>query len=97
VLAIGIAVVVGEQPLDTSFPSGHTAGSFAAAVALSGVYPEDRPLLLLLASAVGVSRVYLGHHFPSDVLVGAAAGAAVGMLASCLGHLGTPGEPAASD
>jgi membrane-associated phospholipid phosphatase len=92
-----VAVVVGEQPLDTSFPSGHTAGSFAAAVALSSVYPKDRPLLLLLASAVGVSRVYLGHHFPSDVLVGAAAGAAVGMLASRLAHLRTPGEPAASD
>ncbi|WP_338198827.1 phosphatase PAP2 family protein [Candidatus Nephthysia bennettiae] len=87
-----VAVVVGQQPLDTSFPSGHSAGSFAAAVALSSFYPEDRPLILLLASAVGVSRVYLGHHFPSDVLVGASAGAAIGRMASLLAHLRTPSE-----
>jgi undecaprenyl-diphosphatase len=90
-----VAVVVGQQPLDTSFPSGHTAGSFAAAVALSSFYPKDGPLLLLLASAVGTSRVYLGHHFPSDVLVGAAAGAAIGGMASRLAHLCTPSEPSA--
>jgi membrane-associated phospholipid phosphatase len=90
-----VAVVVGQQPLDTSFPSGHTAGSFAAAVALSSFYAKDRPLLLLLASAVGVSRVYLGHHFPSDVLVGASAGAAIGWMASGLAHLRTPSEPSA--
>jgi membrane-associated phospholipid phosphatase len=89
------AIVVGQQPLDTSFPSGHTAGSFAAAVALSSFYPQDGPLLLLVASAVGASRVYLGHHFPSDVLVGAAAGAAIGRLASSVAHLRTPAEPKA--
>lgn len=89
------AVVVGKQPLDTSFPSGHTAGSFAAALALSSFYPKDGPLLLLLASAVGASRVYLGHHFPSDVLVGAAAGAAIGRMASRLAHVRTSSEPAA--
>jgi len=90
-----VAVVVGQQPLDTSFPSGHTAGSFAAAVALASFYPKDGPLLFLLASAVGASRVYLGHHFPSDVLVGGAAGAAIGGVAARLAHLGRPSEPAA--
>jgi undecaprenyl-diphosphatase len=92
-----VAVVVGQQPLDTSFPSGHTAGSFAAAVALSSFYPKDGPLLLLVASAVGISRVYLGHHFPSDVLVGAAAGAAVGGLASRLARVRTPSEAQETD
>src|SRR5262249_6636558 len=48
--------VVGRRPADTSFPSGHTAGSFAAAVALSCFYPRDAPLLLGTAAAVGASR-----------------------------------------
>jgi membrane-associated phospholipid phosphatase len=79
-----LAVVVGLEPIDSSFPSGHTAGSFAAAVALARFYPPERPLLLLFATAVGVSRVYLGHHFPSDVLVGAAIGAGVGSASARL-------------
>src|SRR5437763_1681330 len=70
-----VARVVGRRPLDSSFPSGHTAGSFAAAAALTSFYPKDGPLLLGTAAAVGASRVYLGLHFPSDVLVGAALGA----------------------
>jgi undecaprenyl-diphosphatase len=73
--------VVGRRPADTSFPSGHTAGSFAAAVVLSCFYPRDAPLLLGTAAAVGASRVYLGLHFPSDVVVGAGLGAAVGLVA----------------
>jgi undecaprenyl-diphosphatase len=75
-----VARVVGRRPRDTSFPSGHTAGSFAAAAVLSAFYPRDRPLLVGTAAAVGVSRVYLGLHFPSDVLVGAGLGAALGLL-----------------
>ena len=77
----GISRVVGAPPADASFPSGHTAGSFAAAVALASFYPRDAPLLLGLATAVGASRVYLGHHFPSDVLAGAGLGAGLGLLA----------------
>jgi membrane-associated phospholipid phosphatase len=75
-----VARVVGRRPEDTSFPSGHTAGSFAAAAALSCLYPKDRPLLLATAAAVGASRVYLGMHFPSDVLAGAAIGTALGLF-----------------
>jgi len=80
----GVGRVVGTRPTDASFPSGHTAGSFAAAVALTTFYPRDAPLLLGVASAVGASRVYLGHHFPSDVLVGAGIGAGLGLLARSL-------------
>jgi undecaprenyl-diphosphatase len=75
-----LAVVVGPRPVDSSFPSGHTAGSFAAATVLATVYPEQRPLLLAVAGAVGLSRIYLGHHFPSDVLVGAVLGVGVGSI-----------------
>ena len=73
-----LAWVVGPEPVDSSFPSGHTAGSFAAATALAAFYPRERPVLFGLAAGVGFSRVYLGHHFVSDVLVGAALGAAIG-------------------
>ena len=79
-----LAYVVGVEPIDASFPSGHTAGSFAAATALAGFYPRQRPILLGLAAAVGLSRVYLGHHFVSDVLVGAGLGAGLGALAGGL-------------
>ena len=77
-----LAIVVGVEPVDSSFPSGHTAGSFAAATALATFYPRDRPLLMTAASAVGVSRIYLGHHFPSDVAVGAALGSLIGRAAA---------------
>jgi membrane-associated phospholipid phosphatase len=79
-----LAVVVGPRPADSSFPSGHSAGSFAAASALAAFYPEDRPIVLGLAAAVGFSRIYLGHHFPSDVLVGAGLGLLLGRAASSL-------------
>jgi undecaprenyl-diphosphatase len=71
-------LVVGVKPLDASFPSGHSAASFAAATALASFYPNAAPLVYLLAAGVGFSRVYLGHHFPSDVAVGAATGAGLG-------------------
>jgi undecaprenyl-diphosphatase len=73
-------LVVGVKPLDASFPSGHTASSFAGAAAITAFYPAAAPLVFTLASAVGVSRVYLGHHFPSDVAVGAATGTGIGAL-----------------
>ena len=73
-------LVVWIKPLDASFPSGHTASSFAAAAAMAAFYPKAAPLAFTLASGVGLSRVYLGHHFPSDVAVGAVAGAGIGAL-----------------
>jgi len=73
-------LVVGIKPLDASFPSGHSAASFAAATALTAFYPNVAPLVYTLAAGVGLSRVYLGHHFPSDVAVGAATGAGIGSV-----------------
>ena len=93
-----LAIVVGPEPVDSSFPSGHTAGSFAAAVALAAYYRKDRPILLGLAGAVGVSRVYLGHHFPSDVVVGAGVGTAIGLAWARLlgGRAGDALDPGAT-
>lgn len=76
--------VVGIKTSDASFPSGHTASSFAAATALSTFYPKASPLVFGLAAGVGVSRVHLGHHFPSDVAVGSLIGIAAGTLVAAL-------------
>lgn len=77
-------VVVGIRTTDASFPSGHAASSFAAATALSTFYPRTAPLSFSLAAGVGLSRVHLGHHFPSDVAVGAMIGVASGALVAWL-------------
>jgi undecaprenyl-diphosphatase len=71
-------LVVGIRTTDASFPSGHSASSFAAATALASFYPGIAPLAFLLATGVALSRVHLGHHFPSDVIVGALIGVTSG-------------------
>lgn len=63
-----------------SLPSGHAATSFAGAVVLTYLFPRGAPAFFLLAVAIAFSRVYVGVHFPSDVLAGAALGAAVAGL-----------------
>jgi undecaprenyl-diphosphatase len=60
-----------------SFPSGHAATSFAGAVILAYLLPRALPALLVLATLVAVSRVYVGVHYPLDILAGAALGALV--------------------
>ncbi|HZR92687.1 MAG TPA: phosphatase PAP2 family protein [Gaiellaceae bacterium] len=64
-------------PSDGSFPSGHAAVGFACAVSLALALPRLAVPLLLLAGAIAYSRVYLGVHYPLDVVGGAALGAAV--------------------
>jgi len=61
-----------------SMPSGHAATSFAGAVILSYFLPRSAPYVFLLATAIAFSRIYVGVHYPSDVVAGAALGAAVG-------------------
>ena len=78
------ARVVGMRPPDHSFPSGHTASSFAGATALAFYYPKAAPLLYGLAAAVGASRVHLGVHFPSDATVGGVIGIGIGTFGAWL-------------
>lgn len=68
------AVVVGRKLESWSFPSGHSASSFAAAWTLARIYPRGAPIFFSLAATVGFCRVYVGVHYPGDVLSGAAMG-----------------------
>jgi undecaprenyl-diphosphatase len=83
-----------RPPRTTSFPSGHAASAFAFAVAASRELRPAAALLLPLATTVSYSRVYVGVHYPSDVLLGAALGASAGALAEGLVHAATgDGKP----
>jgi undecaprenyl-diphosphatase len=69
-------LLIARSP-DASFPSDHATGAFALAV---GVWLYDRTIgaiLLALAAVISFSRVYVGTHYPGDVLAGALIGAAV--------------------
>ncbi len=70
-----------ENPDAFSFPSGHTSAAFAVAVAAGGEPYACAPLAFTLATGIALSRMYLGAHYPLDVLVGAAVGAGGGLLA----------------
>ena len=73
-------------PLDRySFPSGHTLHAVSFAWQASAHFPELGLLLLPLAALIAGSRVVLGLHYPSDVLAGAALGAALAELGMSVG------------
>jgi len=75
------AISIGKKPGSYSFPSGHSAAAFGGAWLITRHYPRLAPLWYAIAAAVGFSRVYLGAHYPGDVLSGAAAGSLLAELA----------------
>ncbi|NUU59308.1 phosphatase PAP2 family protein [Paenibacillus agri] len=67
-----------RNPLkDHSFPSGHTTAIFAWLIPYMAAFPPLAFVLLPLGCIVGFSRMYLGLHYPSDVLAGAVIGTGV--------------------
>jgi membrane-associated phospholipid phosphatase len=93
----------GEKTFDPfSFPSGHAAVAFAIATSLSVSYPEWYVIApsALWATAVSLSRSWLGVHYPTDIGIGAVLGAGVALSVHALGDLIIPdglfGEDAAA-
>lgn len=79
-------IPLGHLPGDHSFPSGHSAGSFAAAWALFRSAKKRYGIpAVILAALIALSRLYVGVHYPTDVLGGIVIGILVGELGARLG------------
>lgn len=86
VITYGLKRLIGrKRPLEETLgnpamPSGHTTIAFSVVTILGYRYPKWRIPLYIGAGLVGFSRIYLGRHYTSDVVVGAAIGTATGIL-----------------
>ncbi len=67
-------------PHDFSFPSGHTSASFAAALAIFAFHRREGIIAIIVAALISFSRLYIGVHFPTDVLASLALGSLYGIL-----------------
>jgi undecaprenyl-diphosphatase len=73
--------VIDTRSTSASFPSGHAANAFAGALAAGRLLPGGRAAFWALAALIAVSRVYVGVHWPTDVVAGALIGLACGWFA----------------
>lgn len=76
----GIKLLI-DKPMDFSFPSGHSFAAFAAANSVFLFHKKEGICLLVLASLIAFSRLYLYVHFPTDVICGVIFGIAVSFFA----------------
>lgn len=72
------------KPLSYSFPSGHTTSSFAAAGILMKEFKRYRIYIILLASMIAFSRLYLDVHYPTDIIGGIILGLLCSIIANFL-------------
>jgi membrane-associated phospholipid phosphatase len=81
------ARIVGYRPIGRSFPSGHTSQAFFMATLMAQHFHSSVWVVFLLYAAallVGITRMYVGAHYPRDVLAGAILGSAWGLLGAIL-------------
>lgn len=84
-LVEGLQCIVGPA-YDASFPSGHTGASFASAVSIYRQLPRKFAVFfIVLASLIAFSRLYVGIHYPTDVLGGLVTGIGIGLLVNIIG------------
>jgi undecaprenyl-diphosphatase len=103
-ITLGDIHALWDDPRDFSLPSGHATGGFvvagfvAVAVLRSGTRPRVSMALSLfgfaLAAAIAISRVYLGVHYPTDVIAGAALGLLLGIAGGLRYTTTSPERPA---
>ncbi len=78
-IAEGLTPIIVDS-LSYSFPSGHTAYSFASATVIAMYYGRWCIPAFVLASMIGLSRIYLAMHWPTDVVAGAMIGIVVAIV-----------------
>jgi len=71
---LNLTPLISQNPVESSFPSGHAAFYFAIATVIYFYNKKAGILFLIAASLISIARVFTGLHWPSDILVGAAVG-----------------------
>ena len=79
-------ILIGKAEHDYSFPSGHTAASFASAVSMYRYLPKKWMSIsaIVLATLIALSRLYIGVHYPTDVLGGFISGLVIGIAVNLI-------------
>ncbi|MBQ6622600.1 MAG: phosphatase PAP2 family protein [Mogibacterium sp.] len=76
-----------EQQSDFSFPSGHSAASFVVAISMYIYLPKRYGIpALILAFLISLSRIYVGVHYPLDVVCGALSGTLIALITAAVRH-----------